>query len=66
MTRKDYEAIAKIVRSERTLCDPYTRQESRDIIDHLTYALSDVLADDNPKFHREQFLAACAYGTFDD
>lgn len=56
MTRKDYEAIAKVFRDngKRLL----TAHESS-IWLVMRQDIADVLAADNPRFQRERFYAAC-------
>jgi hypothetical protein len=67
MTRKDYEAIARRLRFERETCQHWPKDMTRqEMVDHLAYALSDVLRDDNPRFNRYLFLTACKSDVFED
>lgn len=51
MTRKDYIAIATCLRQHRSISrHPETVEES-------AHRLCDVMADDNPRFDREHFMA---------
>ena len=49
MTRKDYEAIAKILRESDVMTG----------FDSLCYAMADYMAERNPRFKRDIFLQAC-------
>ena len=57
MTRKDYELIATAIRTEAENTKP--RSISRDTCDTIARRMADRLADDNPQFDRDRFLAAC-------
>lgn len=69
MTKKDYEAIAQRFRFERETCQHWPKDMTRhEMVDHLAYALSDVLdglhgtvfpTADNARFSRGRFLTAC-------
>ena len=50
MTKKDYVAIAAILREAPQYGDP---------VDYIIAELCDVLKADNPRFERERFIAAC-------
>ena len=52
MTRKDYIAIANAI------CEASHTAPSA-AIDTLAHKLADVCANDNPRFDRQRFLAAC-------
>lgn len=56
MTRKDYKAIA-----DTLLMSKPPTQDSAGMFTwiHIVHALADTLADDNPRFNRARFLAAC-------
>jgi hypothetical protein len=66
MTSEDYEAIAQRLRFERETCQHWPKDMTRhEMLDHLAYALSDVLADctyravisdDHARFDRDRFL----------
>jgi hypothetical protein len=68
MNRKDYRAISDVMSTLRNDsifrpvvegCDPVPPTA---YVAHVAFALCDVFAADNPRFDREQFLAACALG----
>jgi hypothetical protein len=54
MTRKDYELIAKVFAEVDTCSDG-----AAEVVEELAHALANALADDNPRFDRARFLAAC-------
>lgn len=57
MTKKDYELIARALKSTHQTVNVPTRvaqQWANDVC-----AIADALAQDNPRFDRERFLAAC-------
>lgn len=53
MTRKDYEKFARM----------FVNAEVRDTPEwgKLVEATADIFAEDNPRFRRDQFYAACGY-----
>jgi alpha-amylase/alpha-mannosidase (GH57 family) len=57
MSKKDYEAIAGIVRDSES----YSSSQAPSLIERL----ADYFGQDNPRFRREQFLAACRGESFD-
>jgi hypothetical protein len=58
MTKKDYQAIARALYSVA-----HGRTQGQMILWHeVRTAIADVLAADNPRFHRDTFLLACADG----
>lgn len=63
MTKKHYEAIAKIFRSQLRSADNHTRKEHRTIERYTTEStakeIADYFATDNPKFNRLRFLKDC-------
>lgn len=54
MTRKDYEAIAEVIRAERGRVS----EDQEWALDRLTERLADVFGRDNPRFDRDRFLRA--------
>lgn len=57
MTRKDYRAIADILKNERS-----TFEEGDDgyaLLIILANQISHYMAQDNPRFNRSKFLTAC-------
>jgi hypothetical protein len=54
MTRKDYVKFAEMLRQKRQLIE----DSSSTLLD-LTISIADIFAQDNPKFDREKFYAAC-------
>lgn len=59
MTRKDYRAIAKVLR-EHLDATPETTGEVFQW-GRMCHAFADMLAEDNPRFHRNTFLMACGW-----
>lgn len=59
MTRKDYEAIAAIIRQADS--KPHNSQKI-----YITEALCQLFQHDNPRFSRHQFLTACEMSWLDD
>lgn len=58
MTKKDYIAIAAILKQARYKWDDGTA--TRDMVcNSIAVELADVMARDNPRFDRACFLAAC-------
>ena len=63
MTKKDYVLIAAAIRAAQAKiedCEP--PQAHNDLLDGVAYTrdyLCDMLAQDNPRFDRARFLAAC-------
>jgi hypothetical protein len=58
MTKKDYEAIAEAIRRIRKIgvdCVP----EANNTLILVERELAGIMAEDNPRFNRDQFLAAC-------
>jgi len=57
MTKKDYIKLAELV-STHTI---YDDDRELDILykDTIVDSLCDILEDDNPRFDRERFIAAC-------
>lgn len=61
MTRKHFEAIAAVLRQENTRLaqgnvPDYAGQRT---LSNLTDRLADAFADENPRFDRQRFIAAC-------
>jgi hypothetical protein len=70
MTRKDYESIALVLRSERErslagpppgeyASDVIAEQQGIDVLDRVAHALAVEFKADNPRFDRDRFLIAC-------
>ena len=51
MTRKDYVAVAEIIKS-------YADEMRRDVVEDLLYDFSDYFASDNPNFDHTRFYNA--------
>lgn len=63
MTKKDYMAIAAILKSRRdSLMASTGRVRPEDVIDGITDQMALMMQRDNPRFDRERFLAACGFG----
>lgn len=56
MTKKDFEAFARIIRSEYADAQEL---ETKLVIERITRRWADVCANDNARFDRARFLAAC-------
>lgn len=59
MTRKDFEAIAQVVNSEKTICEECG--ESTIPILSLAIGLRQMLAEQNPRFDSALFMTACGW-----
>lgn len=55
MTRKHYEAIARIIRD----AEASQFKTKAGTLAYVTLALADMLAQDNPRFDRTRFFEAC-------
>lgn len=55
-TRKHYEAVARMIHSER---DDAQEQETRLVVDRIASRMADIFGNDNPRFDRDRFLRAC-------
>ena len=69
MTKKHYEAIAAIIASTYNNANLYTTpgykdtaKERRETLETTASRLADYFAQDNPRFDRTRFLAACGIG----
>jgi hypothetical protein len=56
MSKKDYEAIAEVLRRNKRSSFP---------VDVIADDMATMLQADNPRFRRDQFLAACRGESFD-
>lgn len=54
MTRKDYEAIAKVIKDAKK-----ARSTDSDVVYAIVNGLNKVFKADNPAFQPERFAAAC-------
>lgn len=61
MTKKDYIAIAKVVKNARDIESSNRESETTKnaICDIIAYDLCKVMQSDNPNFDRNRFLLAC-------
>lgn len=57
MTRKDYTAISRLIANHLPIHAPL--DDSHLGSTRFINRLADYLADDNPRFDREKFIAAC-------
>lgn len=55
MSRKDYVAIAAVIRLYVGLADANTLDALRGV----ARGMADIFANDNPRFNRDRFYAAC-------
>lgn len=60
MSRKDYQAIAAAIKSQTPLADESTASPMF-WLERIAMRLADTLAQDNPRFDRARFLAACGF-----
>jgi hypothetical protein len=54
MTRKDFELIAGVIKTQREKMHNET-----ETVDEVALAMAEALEDTNPRFNRETFLTAC-------
>ena len=60
LTRKHYKAIAEIIKTQRDLATVFAgKQFAIQRISDIVDGLADYFAQDNPRFDRARFLAAC-------
>ena len=64
MTKKDYEAFAEMFADvETSIIAPIrstkSRVVARTVARHIQTRAADIFADDNPRFNRTRFFAAC-------
>lgn len=62
MTKKDYIAIAAILRHEHQWLDKDANQDPRKILHIVAVKLSDLFEKDNPRFDRDRFMKAAISG----
>lgn len=60
MSRKDFEAIAKVIRGADLGVD--MNGESQRLRRELAEDMANVLGGSNPRFDRDRFVAACLWG----
>lgn len=59
-TRQHYRAIAEIIKKEYTRFDNICKDdEGKLAIQSIARSLADYFVDNNPRFDRQKFLAAC-------
>ena len=61
MTKKDYIVIAKVINEELKQWDKGLTPQVISSINNIALALSNVMADDNPRFNRDKFFDACGF-----
>lgn len=59
MSRKDYEAVARILRGERRDAQ---QEETRLVVERIARDFAALFGADNPHFDEVRFLAACEVG----
>jgi hypothetical protein len=59
MTKKDYIAVAKILKDAREDAETAVNREARSQTDQIALMLSELFAQENPRFDRVRFLKAC-------
>ena len=60
MTKKDYELIAKTIKTSKNFKDT-EKMTKEDILRDLTASLCFKLQEDNPRFNADKFIKACGY-----
>lgn len=59
MTRKDYEMIAKALKTQIEISRTYSEQDGEFAVVNIAFDLIEDLAKDNPRFDKDRFLKAC-------
>lgn len=59
MTKKDYEAIASVIRKQWSELTAGPDSAALITLDLTSKGIADVMEQDNPRFDRARFLAAC-------
>jgi hypothetical protein len=59
MTRKHFEAVARILREERQLQRERPQRTDDQRTTYIASELAAVFQADNPRFDRQRFIAAC-------
>lgn len=59
MTRKDYELIAKALKTQIEISRTYNEEDGEFAVTNIAFDLVTDLAKDNPRFDRDRFLKAC-------
>lgn len=58
MTRKDYELIAKALKTQLELSRGFGEEDGEAAVKNIAHDLAEALALDNPRFDRARFLTA--------
>jgi len=62
MTKKDYEAIAKVLKNRiAPYLEPNTDIEAYSLGRGICEDITEVFIDDNPLFNKDRFLTACGF-----
>jgi hypothetical protein len=59
MTRKDYVMIAEVIKTQIELSLKFGEDDARYGAENIAQDLATKLGEDNPRFDRGRFLAAC-------
>lgn len=59
LKKKHYEAIAEVLRINRSLCKPNPTMQTA--IDGVAGSMANYFATENPKFDRKKFLKLCGF-----
>jgi hypothetical protein len=59
MTRKDYELIAKALKTQIEISRTYNEKDGELAVSNIAYDLVKDLATENPRFDKDRFLVAC-------
>lgn len=61
MTRKDFEATAKILNAQKERTERDRNQVGANMVDSIALDFADQFASENPRFDRAKFLQASGY-----
>lgn len=59
MTRKDYELIAKALKTQIEISRTYGETDGELAVANIAYDLADALVIENPRFDKNRFFVAC-------
>lgn len=63
VSKKDFEAIAKVIKQERDTAIEHDQHGARMGISAVAFGVAAHFAQENPRFDRDRFLAACGIPT---
>jgi hypothetical protein len=59
MTKKDYEALAEAIRYHRSVAETNENRDAVETCDSIAASFASIMEQDNERFSRRRFLAAC-------